>query len=227
MVQDNSEYRRLYDALLHHFKGLKSQDKELATMDPFYAINFVLRHVAAEWLYFSHVVEFELVNFDFIWERNRDLPFNTLQNQLFALRIWRRRFTMYVQFLEQSVLMSRERGPKSWKKTYTGELAGDLCAKSFEEVLQKFKVLKDHTEREVNLIVGMISSQMGKLSVKEAILARRLMIVALMFLPLSLVASWFSMSGRFALDGKWGWIYWAVAVPLTASVMFVGLYHWK
>src|SRR5436190_12568651 len=101
----------------------------------------------------------------------------------------------------------------------------DLCAENFHEVLQKFHVLKKHTEKEVINLVGAISSQMGNKAVREARLATRLMIVALIFLPLSFVAGLFNMNGRFALDREGGWIYWCVAIPLTMAVTFAGLYQ--
>ena len=66
---------------------------------------------------------------------------------------------------------------------------------------------------------------MAKLGAEEAQRINQLTVAALVFLPLSFIASLFSMSGQFALDAERQWIYWTVALPLTGLVTLAGVYR--
>jgi Mg2+ and Co2+ transporter CorA len=66
-----------------------------------------------------------------------------------------------------------------------------------------------------------LSQQAAERSVEEAKRARALVVVGLLFIPLSLTSSLFSMSQPYGPGQDKFWIYIAVSFPLTALVLFV------
>jgi len=72
------------------------------------------------------------------------------------------------------------------------------------------------------MVSAQISVEIGNLAVVEAARMRRLTIAALFFLPMSLVAGLLSMGGSFGLDSGHWWVFFAVAIPLTVAVVYVG-----
>ncbi|KAH8812361.1 hypothetical protein F5884DRAFT_308219 [Xylogone sp. PMI_703] len=204
-----------------------SQPDTRASRDCFYTISHILPLIVAEWHNIAHISECELMNFDYARELDSSNAFSKLQTQLSSLRSWRRRFTKDIEFTEKCIALCQERGSSSWMKLPEDEHVSETISNlrdDFQELTDMFQKMKDYTEKEVNVVLGMISIETGKRSVVEAQRVTQLTITALIFLPLSFVASLLSMGGSFALDGERGWIYWAVAIPLSALVTFAGLY---
>jgi len=212
----------IYDSLVHYYTHhMSSVESAMAMGDCFAAADHVVRIVVAEWLNFSHIMQCDLVNSDFLQESNR---FENLSMGLSHIRMWRRRCNKHIEFLEQSMSFCVEGGPWSWTKSNEGKSVRDRRVEDFRELLLIFERLKEQAEIELTNLLGMISVETGKLSVTEAQRIRLLTIAALVFLPQSLVATVLSMNGPFALDAELRWVYWTVAIPLTILVLCAAFY---
>jgi len=176
--------------------------------------------MAAEWVNVSHTVECELTQLDYAQANN--IPrFQTLQQELDVLHMWRRRCAKYGETLRHCEKLCRERGPLTWPKGGTENV--DLIVEDFQSVIQRFRRMERQAEKQICTALGKISVEVGEQSVEEARRVTRLTTIASMFLPLSFVASIFSMNGRFALDADRGWVYLTVASPLVIGITLCGL----
>ena len=214
----------MYEAILDYFVNHMTPDERvIAEMDGFEAINHVFRLISGEWLNIFHIIESDLTKLAFQREAPR-VPFHYFQDQLSNLHKWNRHCVKYTELLEQNIFICEQRGPNAWRRYEHGKMNGNRQVQDFREIHRTFEGLKAATAKELDVIIGMISLETGKLSFSEAQRITRLTLVAFVFIPLSLVASLLSMNGDFALDSTRPWIYPAVAVPLAIIVCVAGLY---
>lgn len=131
----------------------------------------------------------------------------------------RRRLSWYYDQVEESL------------QSFGLPLNGQESEKDGEELLAVFARLsscKEKIESLTPIVMGMLSVHQAEMSMQEAKLVSRLTFIALIFLPLSLVAAMFSMGADF-LPGKPSfWIYFAVSLPLTLVILiFTYFFQWK
>lgn len=197
-------------------------------MPDFYslAMNCILEIATVEWLNVSHIVECELMRLDFAQEFHGEPSFDSLQRDLFSLHMWRRRCTKYAEFIEEAEFAFFE-GRSRWKSSNLGMDTAFERSIDTNELVRSFKRLSHQADSLTTVIQGRISVEIGKQSVVEAHRVTRLTIVALVFLPLSFVASLLSMSDHFSLNSSFKWVFFAIAIPLSMLVTFAGLYTGK
>jgi Mg2+ and Co2+ transporter CorA len=75
----------------------------------------------------------------------------------------------------------------------------------------------------VTVATSMIQILDSRRSIREAINAKRLADIALVFVPLSWVASLFNMGGDFLPGKGLFWVYFAVGLPLVAVVLLISV----
>ncbi|KAH7402689.1 hypothetical protein BKA66DRAFT_6936 [Pyrenochaeta sp. MPI-SDFR-AT-0127] len=115
-------------------------------------------------------------------------------------------------------------------------------------MLSQMSVLKDRTQTHINLIFSLIAQDENRLSrsvaqksemiaaasKKDSAAMKTLAVLTTVFLPPTFVATFFSMTmfdwtsdpTRTLTSSKYLWIYWAVAVPLTALVLITWRIWW-
>jgi Mg2+ and Co2+ transporter CorA len=185
--------------------------------------DFILRIYSAEWLNTAHIIECELTRIDFAQE-NQTSNFDVLQSDLIRLHTWRRRCSKY-SYLLQSIAETYSEGDPTSKPPHlstTKPVIDDI-----QDLHNTFQRLTKQSEMQLTVLLGRISIEMGHQSVWEASYVTRITIAGLAFLPLSFVASIFSMGGQFAVDAKFGWVYFVVAIPLAFMVVGGGIYRPK
>jgi hypothetical protein len=159
---------------------MASGDIAPAAEDRYNATDAVLRTVAAEWLNVSHIVGGQLMAIDFDKEVPKKPWFLSLQHELLALHMWRRRCRRYREMLEQMGAICKERSLAARGKTTskTVDLASD-----FHALAQNFESLTDQVDKLTTVVVGRISVETGRQSAMEAHRITRLTGRALGFLP--------------------------------------------
>ncbi|KAJ8129891.1 hypothetical protein O1611_g3734 [Lasiodiplodia mahajangana] len=83
-------------------------------------------------------------------------------------------------------------------------------------------------ERTIPVVASVLQILDSRRSIAEAVNVRRLIVIALVFVPLSFVAGLFSMADGYAPGQPKFWIYFAVSLPLTISICafaFLGKYQ--
>lgn len=215
----------LYLEMINFYANLSTKEIQVIRADSFSTVHHILRLMAAEWLNISHIIECELSQLDY--RRENGVPgFTSLQQEVSVLHMWRRRCARYGDILRRSEELCSHRGSMSWPKVDDSEYT-DLIIKDFQNVHDKFKRMEKNAEKQISTVFAKISVEAGEESIDEARRVRRLAIIATIFLPMSFVASIFSMSGRFALDGDRWWMYVVIAFPLVVSITLCGLYFRK
>ena len=206
----------VYDKLLYYYNSTHvHRDDQLSDL----GIKPILEILIAEWSNVGHIIECEVNRLEYTQENFKEATFDAMRQNLLSLHMWRRRLTTYNDILDHTLAFCRDRN-------LTAALSDHLClpTKRLQDIQRQFEKLKEKAEKQVSDVRDQITIEHGKQSVREASRVTQLTIAALIFLPLSFVASLFSMGGSFAVDSERGWIFFAVAMPLTVLVTFVGLY---
>lgn len=94
----------------------------------------------------------------------------------------------------------------------------DPCEPDFRYVHGRLSNLKMRIENLISVAQGMEATTQARTTT--------VLTIALIFAPMALVASVFSMGGMFAVGEIHFWAYWVVAVPLTI-ILIVILWFWK
>src|SRR5207248_1813024 len=140
---------------------------------------------------------------------------------------WKRRCFRYCDILElnvREILRQRVLSPLARPERRDGLDDFLIQLRRMQGELERVKVLG-------SVLPGNLAVIASKQSLEEAHSVARLTVMALTFVPLSFVASLFSMQGDVAPGGRKFWIFFAVALPLLALVFlsaFAGvLLRWK
>lgn len=214
-----------FDTILFYYQN--HWDLFAGSAGCFNAVAVILRSITAEWTNVSHIIESELNALVFAHESEPKRSFSSFDRELSQLYSWRRRCIKYHEILEETSQICKSTGLSNWTKASDGgdeikQRVGDIGS-----LCKSFQRLSLQAEQQLTVLLGRISVEAGKEAVREAARVTRLTTVALVFLPMSCMASIFSMSGRFAIDAQLGWVYFAAAVPLSLIVLLGGLYHQK
>jgi Mg2+ and Co2+ transporter CorA len=209
----------IYDGLLQFYATAKPSTTPASVA----SFDYLLQSIAAEWYNVSHIIGRELRMLEYAHEVDSHHSIDSLHKELHDVHMWRRRVGLYWALVEQSSRICRTSCAVPGRSKVVED--NELRLEDLEGVMDEFFQMKDQAEKQVNVVLGRISVEMALQSVTEARRVTRLTIAALLFLPMSFVASVFSMSGRFALDSGQGWIYFVAAVPLTIIATFAGLYE--
>ena len=102
--------------------------------------------------------------------------------------MWRRRCTKYAEFIEEAEIACFE-GRSRWTSSNLGVDTAFERTIDTNELVRSFKRLSHQANSLITVIQGRILVGIGKQSVIEAHRVTRLTVVALVFLPLSFVAS--------------------------------------
>jgi Mg2+ and Co2+ transporter CorA len=194
--------------------------------DYFDAIQFIFQIFTAEWLNMAHIVECELTRIDYSQEVQQKRTFTSLQAELMQLHTWRRRCSKYSDILQNITEFCSSGSPSKWKSS-KGTDTMERTVDDIHDLHQTFRRLTKQSEKQLTVLLGRISIEVGHQSVWEASYVTRITIAGLAFLPLSFVSSIFSMNGQFAVDSKFGWVYFVVAIPLAFMVVWAGIYRPK
>ena len=214
-----------YLEMVNSYANLSTKETQMIRADAFSSIHHILRFMAAEWLNVGHIIECELTKLDY-WNENDIAGFTSLQQEVNILHMWRRRCARYGDMLRRSEDLCRHRGPMSWPKLGDSG-SSDLITKDFQAIHDKFNRMEKNAQKQISTVFAKTSVEAGEESIDQARRVTRLTVIATIFLPMSFVASIFSMNGRFALDGDRGWMYVVIAIPLVISITLCGLYFRK
>ncbi|OAL37069.1 hypothetical protein AYO20_03546 [Fonsecaea nubica] len=176
---------------------------------------YPLRIVVGEWMLYSQVMARYLAHYEYSF-KDIELVLRGERDDMIELQKWRHR-AIQSQFKIQSTRQfvacclaqskaEEERGP--W----------DLILNDLDHLSTKIEVYGQSMERMVSVVTSMFQLIDSRRSIAEAVNVRRLTIIALIFVPLSWVASLFSMTDDFAPGQSRFWLYFAVAVPLCVAI---------
>ena len=152
----------------------------------------------------------------------KDLDIALREDDLKDLQVWRRRAFQTLQKLAAMKHFvehwnSKERPPEA-SEVSEGSV-GAWLIKDIQHLITTIERYSRSLETMIPVTAAMVQLVDARRSMEEASHIKQLTYLALVFIPLSFVASLFSMSERVSPWSGGFWLYFAVAVPLLLFVM--------
>ncbi|PVI04776.1 hypothetical protein DM02DRAFT_668739 [Periconia macrospinosa] len=176
---------------------------------------YPLRIVAAEWVKYVAVMQHCIKMYEY---RGDQLPnLDQFNMDLRELQGWRRR-SMVSQQKVRSVIRQLKARYTVEEKTQTDI---DFLIEDFGVISVNIKNAGKRLENMLPVVTSLVQIIDARQSFAETTNISRLTILALVFVPLTFVSSLFSMKDDISPGASGFWVYFAVAVPITAVVYLV------
>jgi Mg2+ and Co2+ transporter CorA len=228
-VDDIGPHATNREALIRHLKERLSTKPlcSLARADCFYVMGDLYQLAASNWMVINEYINREITAIEYKLEREEPI-FRDLETYLKELYLHRRRITRYLELISETKEQCSKRGPRAWPQDPTSEVALEQ-ARDWEEDFMNlqtwFHSTSQRMEKNIRLLTALVAIGAGKQSLVENHGIARLSLLAMVFLPFSSVAAILGMQGSFAPGDKKFWLFWVVAIVLTALVVGIFLLY--
>jgi Mg2+ and Co2+ transporter CorA len=153
--------------------------------------------------------------------------FRDLEVYLKDLYIYRRRCTKYHELINEARDQCSRRGQASWSRSGSSvaiEHARDIEG-DFSYLLARTQGTIQRIEKNINLLASLVSIGAAKQGLDESHSVSRLNLLAIIFLPFSTIAAILGMQGNYAPGAESFWLFWTVAISLTAGIIGMSALH--
>ncbi|OCK76808.1 hypothetical protein K432DRAFT_259540, partial [Lepidopterella palustris CBS 459.81] len=176
--------------------------------------HYPLSVVAAEWVKYLGVMYRGIKQYEYRSNESRSFiqQLEILNSDMRDLQSWRRRIISS----QQKVLAVARVLQASETSDLRTSLVGD-----YEHLAANIEGYGRRLESMLPVVTSLVQIVDSRRSFAETANISRLTILALIFVPLSFVASLFSMNANNIPGGPYFWVYFAVAVPVTIAVYLV------
>jgi len=176
---------------------------------------YPLKIAAAEWVSYIAVMSHSIKQFEYSTEATfEEHGLRKIDSDLRSLEVWGRRCLQTSSKLQSAITFLK------YQTNGATELEDySLMIRDFENIADLVTTYGRRLEIMVPVVTSILQITDTRRSLKEAANVTRLTYLALLFVPLSFVASLFSMNGGVSAHDLA--IYFAVALPLCAMVFFV------
>lgn len=207
-----------FEDVIHYTRALTSEEIVKIAEDPRLMFKKALMVVCAEWYTLLKYAKTRLAQLE--WEiENPDLQGENggLQVTIKKLHSWRRRFRIFNRLVSEVLekVVKRE-SFASGSKNHVHDLQKD-----FEILLLTNQTLQVSADRIMAVVTAVMSIEESKKAFEQNRSLARLTWLAVTFVPLSFITSLFSMNSDLSTLVATFRIYFAVALPLTAMVLFL------
>ncbi|CAD6569864.1 MAG: hypothetical protein ASARMPRED_003294 [Alectoria sarmentosa] len=208
----------MFEDVIHYTSALTPEEITSIAKDPRLLFKKTLMIVCAEWYTLVKYATTRITQLE--WEiENPDLQSENggLQITINKLHSWRRRFpifrTLVLEVLEK--VIERDKFVSS-PENHVRDLQKD-----FKILLSNIEDLQLRADRIMAVVTAVMSIEESKKAFEQNRSLARLTWLAITFAPLSFVTSLFSMNSDLSTLGATFRIFFAVALPLTAFVLFL------
>ena len=207
-----------FEDVIHYTTALTSEEIVEIAEDPRLMFKKALMIVGAEWYTLAKYATTRLAQLE--WEiENPDLQGENggLEVTIGKLHSWRRRFPIFDALVSEVLekVVKRENFG-SGSKNHVQDLQKD-----FENLLSTNRNLQVRADRIMAVVTAVMSIEESKKAFEQNRSLARLTWLAITFAPLSFITSLFSMNSGLSTLVATFKIYFAVALPLTAMVLFL------
>ncbi|CAO1601789.1 hypothetical protein XANCAGTX0491_005425 [Xanthoria calcicola] len=208
----------IFENITYQLQNMPAQDVETITRDPRALFRRPLYVVCAEWQTLLRYSNTRLSQLE--WEiedpylRNFQEDLSTTLDKIHA---WRRRLPIYKSLVSEVLTKVIRRDNFAYAST--NSLL--LLEKDFEIILEELNRLHERAERIMAVVTAVMSIEESKKALQQNRSLARLTYLAVTFVPLSFVSSFFSMNEDVTRLGRTFWIYSAVAIPVTLLALVV------
>ncbi|KFA54500.1 hypothetical protein S40293_10061 [Stachybotrys chartarum IBT 40293] len=179
---------------------------------------YPMRIILAEWMIYVHLMSRYFKYYEYSL---RDGKTRLHDNDIVDLQRWRRRTTQ-----SQHKLKILTDYIRHWMPWESDRLLWDMTVKDIGHIMSQLEHYGDSLEQMIPVATSMVQLLDSRRSTLEAANVGRLTYIALVFVPLSWVASLFSMSDEYSPGHHYFWVYIATALPVMILVLFLSVLHW-
>ena len=210
-----------FEDVVHWTSSLASEEIANIDRDPRVLFKNTLLIVCSEWYTLVKYATTRLTQLEWELENPKLQDYvGGLEVTINKLHSWRRRFPIFRTLISEVLEKAIKRDHfLSYPENHLSDLKRD-----FEIVLSDIEMLQTRADRIMAVVTATMSIEESQKANDQNRSLARLTWLAVTFVPLSFVSSMFSMNGDLASLGKSFWIFFAVAVPLTATVLLVTRY---
>lgn len=223
-IKDMGPHSSNREAIVCHLKeqfNTNSLLRSTAQSDCFFVLGNLYQLAASNWIVINEYINRELTTIEYTLEREEP-SFRDLEIYLKDLYIHRRRVTRYHELITETKDQCTRCGQRSWPRNLTSSVAAEQALDredDFSNLQLWIQWTAQRIEKNIKLLTALVAIGEGKQGLAENHGIARLSLLAMVFLPFSSVATILGMQGNFAPgDGKF-WLFWVVAVSLTAFVV--------
>ena len=208
----------IFEDMIYHLQNLSAEDLAMVARDPRMLFQKPLCVVCAEWQTLLQYTNTRLTQLE--WEiqdpylRNIEEDLTTTLDKLHP---WRRRFPLYKTIVSEVLTKVIRR--QEFPFATTNSLL--ILEKDFELILDQLNQLHNRAERIMSVVTAVMSIEESKKALGQNRSLARLTYLAVTFVPLSFVSSFFAMNEDVTRLGRTFWIYFAVAIPVTLLALVV------
>ncbi|KAF2106668.1 hypothetical protein BDV96DRAFT_507425 [Lophiotrema nucula] len=179
---------------------------------------YPLKIVAAEWVNYVAVMGLTMKDFELSTKTSSDLSadLTKLNSNLRGLQAWRRRVLS-----TQGKLQQVNRFIKRQHKLHGQHDDWEALLEDYEHIGAEVEEHGHRLEAMIPVVTSAVQLVESRRSLIETANVTRLTVLALIFIPLTYIASIFSMSDQFGPSGSEFWVYFTVAVPVTLIVILI------
>ncbi|KAK0706120.1 hypothetical protein B0T26DRAFT_655760 [Lasiosphaeria miniovina] len=207
----------ILSSLIHYFRnqppGFAASEPSILSLG-YYPIRIVL----AEWILYTHLMSryFKYYEYTLHGIENR-----LHDSDIIDLQRWRRRS---MQSQHKLILLSEF--VDYWLPQEADKQPWNLIRKDIKHVLSQIEHYHRSLEHTVPVATSMVQLLDSRRWMLEAANVSRLTFIALVFVPLSWVASVFSMSENYSPGHENFWVYFATALPVLFLVLILSAVQW-
>ncbi|KAL9025440.1 MAG: hypothetical protein Q9196_005741 [Gyalolechia fulgens] len=207
-----------FETVIDWLEQLTREEVQSIGHDPRVLFQKPLLMVCSEWLTLIRYANTRLSQLE--WEieapilRHRHKDLSTTLDKIHS---WRRRFPVYKTFVSEALnRVIRRQG-------FPGAVQDSLSTleKDFEIILAEVSDLHERAERIISVVTAVMSIDEGKKARQQDRGIARLTYLAVTFVPLSFVSSFFSMTEDITKLRQTFWVYFSVAIPVTLIALII------
>ncbi|KAL8765973.1 MAG: hypothetical protein Q9209_007120 [Squamulea sp. 1 TL-2023] len=208
----------IFEDAIYWLQQMSIQDIELTIQDPRLLFQKSLYNVCAEWLTVLRYANTRLSQLE--WEiedpylRDRQEDLSTTLDKIHS---WRRRFPLYKTLVTETL-------NKVIRRDQFGYATSNsllVLEKDFETILDELNQFHERAERIMSVVTAVMSIEESKKALQQNRSLARLTYLAVTFVPLSFVSSFFAMTEDVTKLTQTFWVYFAVAIPVTLLALVV------
>ncbi|KAK0749760.1 hypothetical protein B0T18DRAFT_437194 [Schizothecium vesticola] len=209
--------KSILSSLIHYFRnqppGFSASEPRILSFG-YYPIRIVL----AEWILYTHLMSRFFKYYEYTLH---DIENRLHDSDIIDLQRWRRRS---MQSEHKLILLSEF--VDYWLPQEVDKQPWNLILKDIKHVLSQLEHYNRSLEHMVPVATSMVQLLDSRRWVLEAANVSRLTFIALVFVPLSWVASLFSMSENYSPGHTNFWVYFATAFPVLFLVLLLSAVKW-
>jgi len=179
---------------------------------------YPMRIVLAEWVLYMHVTSRYFKHYEYSLH---DIQNRLHDSDIVDLQRWRRRIIQ-----SQHKLKLLAEFIDYWSQQEANKQPWVVMLKDINYVLSQLGYYGHSLEQMIPVATSMVQLLDSRRSLLEAVSISRLTYIALVFVPLSWVASLFSMSDNYSPGHGDFWVYFATALPVMLLVLLLSALQW-